>query len=642
MKLCLSNNNILKNRISISGCILLIATGLSTITMLSSCQSGKQHKPTYPTLTVENSATKLALLTARSVKPQPADPKLQADWANFQVYIRKARYLQRIYKDSAWILTELSTEIGKAEATLAAINSGAPTPLTPGEKEEGYYCDNDGSFQPFLRYLPRSIKKKQKRPLIVMLHGYSPMLNILNWAYFAENLVKFAEKEGFCLVAPFARSNTDFQGIGEQDVMNVIAEMEKRYNIDPDRIILAGHSMGGMGVWTIGAHYPDRFAGLMIFSARGDYYFWQNISRDSLPQYKRVLIDTDFASHLLPNLKHVPILCLHGALDMVVSVKEMRQMVATVKKVKPDLLYIEDPLGYHSTGGSAFDREDVREWVRKRHRTLPSTFEYKTYHPKYNRYQWISMSKFHHSRLPATVSVRTLDKKIEISATGISSLNVHRDSMPEDLKNMPIATTGKLKIVYPQPTESGQKLRNAVGPVKEAFLSPFISVFPKDTSDQSAQLLLRRFVFDWYRFSKTYPRVAYETDMSPARLAKYNIFTFGGPETNPLGKKIINTSPIKITKDHFIVGEWKFPREGNGLYMAYRSPWNPNRLAIVQCGLPWGLGVPENHKFDFIPDYIIYSKEKDYDGSNTALCAGFFDENWRIVPELMYVAPTKK
>ncbi|MCK5851167.1 MAG: hypothetical protein KAH23_09650, partial [Kiritimatiellae bacterium] len=87
MKLCLSNNNILKNRISISGCILLIATGLSTITMLSSCQSGKQHKPTYPTLTVENSATKLALLTARSVKPQPADPKLQADWANFQVYI---------------------------------------------------------------------------------------------------------------------------------------------------------------------------------------------------------------------------------------------------------------------------------------------------------------------------------------------------------------------------------------------------------------------------------------------------------------------------------------------------------------------------------------------------------------------------
>ena len=638
-----SNNSAHKSRISTSACRFLIAITSLTITILTSCISEPPQEPTYPTFTAKDATDKLAFLTARSTKPAPANPELQANWANFQIYVRKASYLQRTYEISDFLLTKLSLEIFKAETVLTAINANEPTYLTTGEEEEGYYCDNDGSFQPFLRYLPKAIiKKKHKLPMIVMLHGYSPSLNIINWAYFPKDLIEFAEKEGFCLVAPFARGNTDFQGIGEQDVMNVIAEMEKRYNIDPDRIILAGHSMGGMGVWTIGAHYPDRFAGLMILSARGDYYFWQDIERDALPQYKRTLIDTDFASHLLPNLKHIPILCMHGALDMVVSVKEMRHMVKTVKKANQNLLYIEDPEGYHSAGSSAFEREDVRQWTRKRRRSLPTSFEYKTYHPKYNRYQWISMTEFNHSLLPATVSVRTVDNKIEISAVGIKSINIHRDRMPESLKNIPIVAIDKLEITYPELTGNNKKQHIVVGPVKEAFLSPFISIFPKNTSDKSAQLLLRRFVFDWYNFSKTYPRVAYEAGMTPDKLAKYNVFTFGNPQTNPLVKKIIRTSPIKITKDHFIVGEWKFPREGNGLYMTYKSPWNPSRLAVVQCGLPWGLGISENHKFDFIPDYIIYSAKKDYDGSNTALCAGFFDENWCIVSELMYVATKKK
>ncbi len=51
------------------------------------------------------------------------------------------------------MLAELSKEVTKAETTLAAIDSGSPQPFITGEKEEGYYCDNDGSFQPFLRFL---------------------------------------------------------------------------------------------------------------------------------------------------------------------------------------------------------------------------------------------------------------------------------------------------------------------------------------------------------------------------------------------------------------------------------------------------------------------------------------------------------
>ena len=478
--------------------------------------------------------------------------------------------------------------------------------------------------------------------MIVFLHGYSPWLNIVNWAYFSTSLVAFAEEEQLCLVAPFARSNTDFQGIGEQDVMNAIDQMEKRYSIDPDRIILAGYSMGGMGVWTIGAHYPDRFAGLLVICARGDYYFWHSVDRDSFPLYKRVLVDTDFAHSLLPNLKNIPVFCLHGALDMVIPVDEMRHMVSAVRTVNPGLQYVEEPEGFHSVGFSAFDRKDVRKWVLKCRRRIPPDFDYMTYHPKYNRCHWISMTDFRRAELPTTVSVRQERKKITISATGIKSVNVHRDRMPKKIRDAPVTAAGDLDIKYPEPGRQIPSPPHPVGPVKEAFLSPFVAVFPASVTDKANQELLSGFAKDWYRFTKAWPRVAHEKTMTPKQLAKYNVFVFGNPETSPLVKKVIDTSPLDVTEDSFVVGERRFPRKDNGLYLVYRSPWNPGRLAVVQCGQLWGKTIPENHKFDFIPDYIVYSQKEDADNSNSALCAGFFDENWALAPELMYVAEPDK
>ena len=36
----------------------------------------------------------------------------------------------------------------------------------------------------------------------------------------------------------------------------------RTWKIDPDHVFLAGHSMGGYGSWTLGAHHADRFAAL--------------------------------------------------------------------------------------------------------------------------------------------------------------------------------------------------------------------------------------------------------------------------------------------------------------------------------------------------------------------------------------------
>ncbi len=55
-----------------------------------------------------------------------------------------------------------------------------------------------------------------------------------------------------------------FHIVGETDVFEAIAAVQKRYKIDPDRILLRGFSMGGCGAWHIALHYPGFFAAAEI------------------------------------------------------------------------------------------------------------------------------------------------------------------------------------------------------------------------------------------------------------------------------------------------------------------------------------------------------------------------------------------
>ena len=60
----------------------------------------------------------------------------------------------------------------------------------------------------------------------------------------------------------FGGPTTFYQGMGEIDVLKVIAEAKRRFAVDPERVFIMGHSMGGAGSYTVGLHYPDQFGGI--------------------------------------------------------------------------------------------------------------------------------------------------------------------------------------------------------------------------------------------------------------------------------------------------------------------------------------------------------------------------------------------
>ena len=49
--------------------------------------------------------------------------------------------------------------------------------------------------------------------------------------------------------------------------MQALAKVEKNYSIDPDRVYVAGQSMGGSGVWAVLQNYPAKWAAAIVMSA---------------------------------------------------------------------------------------------------------------------------------------------------------------------------------------------------------------------------------------------------------------------------------------------------------------------------------------------------------------------------------------
>src|SRR5262249_37686614 len=66
------------------------------------------------------------------------------------------------------------------------------------------------------------------------------------------------------LVAPTNRRpyGFDWEDWGRRDAIEVLELAQRELGTDPRRTYLTGHSMGGHGVWQVGATFPDRFAAI--------------------------------------------------------------------------------------------------------------------------------------------------------------------------------------------------------------------------------------------------------------------------------------------------------------------------------------------------------------------------------------------
>ena len=116
-----------------------------------------------------------------------------------------------------------------------------------------------GRLQDYAMRVPAAYDGRRALPLIVYLHGFGgtpeePFRLPLG-------LVDEAEKRGYLFASLQGRGDTFYRpGLGELDVTEALADIARHYRVDPDRVYLMGHSMGGYGTNNIATRHPDLFA----------------------------------------------------------------------------------------------------------------------------------------------------------------------------------------------------------------------------------------------------------------------------------------------------------------------------------------------------------------------------------------------
>jgi predicted esterase len=143
---------------------------------------------------------------------------------------------------------------GRDEAGVPGRGNGGGAGQPIGFEQTFQYL---GRYQPYGIYLP---KKPGPHGMQMVFHGSSSVMSgLINQPGMQQ---RFGEELNRVLVVPEARGQNGFgSDISERDLLDVMADVQKTYAIDPQKVFSGGYSQGGYITYRMAELYPDRFAG---------------------------------------------------------------------------------------------------------------------------------------------------------------------------------------------------------------------------------------------------------------------------------------------------------------------------------------------------------------------------------------------
>jgi predicted peptidase len=197
----------------------------------------------------------------------------------------------------------------------------------------------------YLLFLPADYETKPdaRWPLILYLHGGSlrgtniESVRTLGLPHKTEAEPNFP----FVVVSPQCAAGEIWTDVDA--LVALMDHVEADYRIDPDRIYLTGHSMGGRGALYLAYRQPQRFAAVIALSPLSPITAWKE------------------------NLAKVPLWILHGKADTLAPVADTQELVSGIEAVgghpRLDILPERDHFIL-----DIYDRPELYEWLIKHKR----------------------------------------------------------------------------------------------------------------------------------------------------------------------------------------------------------------------------------------------------------------------------------
>ncbi len=389
---------------------LLTAAALLTLASHATAQLGADGatasfkgslppKPTSPLSADQEAALEKDLAAATAdFAPLKSHPRA----ADIHIFLKAVRYaldFQEWYdkkpEDSLKKATALLTE---ARARTTALKKGDTPWLTgTGQKVLGFYSAIDGSPQPYGVEIPEGLQygaNQRPVPMWIWLHGRGDTATDLPFIYAKLTAKKPGQftPAGTIIIHPFGRYCNGWKSAGETDVFECRDDAIQRFNIDHDRVALAGFSMGGAGAWHIGAHFADQFAAVHTGAGFVDVQRYQKLTPDKMPPaYEQTLWGVYDVPAYVRNFKNVPLLSYSGENDTQRdSADYMTEVLAREGMQRPHLIGPGMGHKYHPEV-----IKEVQAWIEKAvakgRDPQPKTVTLQTRTLQYSKMFWVQL-----------------------------------------------------------------------------------------------------------------------------------------------------------------------------------------------------------------------------------------------------------
>ena len=564
-----------------------------------------------------------------------------------------------------------------------------------GRKVLGYYSDLDGSVQPMGVTVPDGYDGPKPDRLYVWLHGRSNGMSEASFINGFKNAPQFPSTAytadvGQLTLDCYGRGNNANHQAGEVDIFEGIAAMERRFKVDPERILLRGFSLGGAAAWHIALQYPDRWAAAEI--GAGTYPGRLVYAATPFPPYQ------DGPLHIYENIidwalnaSNLPLAGHDGDADnQVATVGAPRGSAPTPNRgqlesslrvraqlEKEGLPSVNTPTeGMESNWTvpgtrdifmiSTGTQHGVNRQVKTRldaflkqygdaGRQVPDHIRFVTYTTRYDNCFWVSLDGLEHHYQRAEVDAQRSNggKDYQITTKNLTRITLRelpkgaaisikidgqttQVQVKGDLTQVTLEKTGTAwKPLKPGASTGLHKTHGLQGPIDDAFLDPFLLVRPtgtpwNDAANRDALRILGHFDHMWAMDYRAHPRIKDDKDVTDADFAQYNVVLFGDPGSNKWIAKMLGRLPLKWTKEAITVGGNSFPAAENLPVLGYPGPLHPAHYVVLNTGLPISDG-------DYNGDYAMprfgdmaILKIKEVPEPPEIVWGGLFDESWQL------------
>jgi len=250
--------------------------------------------------------------------------------------------------------------------TLTAISIAAAVVMSPAAQpmQRQMLTLDDGSGLRYAIALPDGYDGSEEVPLILALHfGWGDALPPNYGAVFMEILVEPALRElGAVIVAPNCPARSWVDAKSEEAVMALLDHVRGEYNIDPDRIVVTGFSLGGMGTWYFASRHAEMLSAAIPMASV------PMIADSEWPGPTSVQRFVDEGSVDWPeDLVNLPIYVLHSRDDDLISIQAVEGAAAELDTLGANIEFmaIDDGIGHHETPSYVPYLRRVVPWVQE-------------------------------------------------------------------------------------------------------------------------------------------------------------------------------------------------------------------------------------------------------------------------------------